>query len=324
MPTHDVQPLPAPPSALLAEVAAQCALPVAAELQTLCDEVRARFGDALVALLFYGSCLRSGDPSEGLVDLYAIVDDYSHAHASRLLSLANAWLPPNVFLLRTHTADGRLLQAKCAVLSLHDLEQGTACWFQSYLWGRFAQPSRLVHSRDAQVERRIQEALARAVIRLMNETLPCQPQSFDSEALWQHALALSYGSELRPEAADRPSQLVRHDLAHYRRLTQAAAPALTGMEPVAGETDRYRNRLPAAACRQNQRRWKLRRLQGRLLNLARLIKASFTFEQGVDYVVWKLQRHLGEPIEVTPRLRRYPLIFGWPLLWRLLKERRLR
>lgn len=316
-------PMPEPPTALLAEVAEQCAQPVAEELHTLCREVRTRFGDALVALLFYGSCLRNGDPTEGLVDLYAIVDSYSRAHSSRLLQMANAWLPPNVFLLQAHTADGRLLQAKCAVLSLRDLERGTACWFQNYLWGRFAQPSRLVYRRDAHVEQRIHEALAQAVITLLNQTLPCLPERFDSEALWQRALALSYGSELRPEAADRPAQLVRHDRVHYRRLTRAAALEIAGMEPIAGEVDAYRNRLSPAACRQNERRWKLRRLQGRLLNVARLVKAFFTFENGVDYVAWKLQRHLGQPIEITPRLRRFPLIFGWPLLWRLWKERRL-
>lgn len=315
--------LPIPPTALLAEVAEQCAQPVAEELHTLSREVHARFGDALSAVLFYGSCLRSGDPTEGLVDLYAIVDDYSTAHSSLLLRVANAWLPPNVFHLQTLTTDGRSLRAKCAVLSLRDLERGTACWFQSYLWGRFAQPSRLVYRRDEHVEQRIHRALARAAMTLIGQTLPCQPERFDSETLWQRALALSYGTELRPEAADRPTQLVRHDSAHYRRLTQAAVPAIAGMEPIAGETDAYRNLLSPAACRQNARRWRLRRVQGRILNVARLVKSFFTFENGVDYVVWKLERHLGQPIEITPRLRRFPLIFGWPLLWRLLKERRL-
>ncbi|ACO80555.1 hypothetical protein AvCA_44370 [Azotobacter vinelandii CA] len=324
MPIPDTQLLPAPPPALLAEVASQCALPVGEELQPLVAEVHTRFDDALVALLFYGSCLRGGDPGEGLVDLYAIVDDYSRAHPRALLRLANAWLPPNVLLLRTHAADGRILQAKCAVLSLDDLERGTALWFQSYLWGRFAQPARLIHCRDAPTERRVQAALARAVLTLLERTLPCLEARFDSETLWQRALTLSYSCELRPEAADRPALLVRHDREHYRRLTGAAAPALAGLEAVAGETDLYCNRLSAAACRQGRRRWRLRRLQGRLLNVVRLVKASFTFEQGVDYVVWKLQRHLGQPIEVSPRLRRHPLIFGWPLLWRLLRERRLR
>lgn len=318
-------PLPqtAPPAPLLAEVAQQCAQPVAKELHTLCQEVRSRFGDGLVALLFYGSCLRSGDPTEGLVDLYAVVDDYSHAHANRLLQMANAWLPPNVFLLQAHTEDKRILQAKCAVLSLKDLEQGTSSWFQSYLWGRFAQPSRLVYCRDGHVEQRIHRALAQAVITLLNQTLPCQSGQFDSQTLWQRALALSYGTELRPESANRPTQLAQHYKDYYRSLTRAAVPAITGLELVSGQTDTYRSQLPPGSCEENIKLWKLRRLQGRVLNVARLVKSFFTFENGVDYVVWKLERHLGEPIEITPRLRRFPLIFGWPLLWRLLKDRRL-
>jgi len=316
-------PLPVPPPALLAEIAGDCARPVAPELEVLCQAVQARFGDALEALLFYGSCLRTGDPGEGVVDLYAIVDDYARAYPGRLLRLANAWLPPNVFFLSAHTADGRVLQAKCAVLSLDDLERGTARWFQSYLWGRFAQPSRLLHCRDALVEERIRTALARAVLTLLGQALPCQSGDFDSATLWRRALALSYGCELRPESSDRPARLVEHDRDHYRRLTRTAVPALTGLEPIPDTPDRYRQRLSSAACRRSRRRWRLRRLQGRLLNLARLIKASFTFEQGADYLAWKLQRHLGQRIEISPRQRRHPLIFGWPLLWRLLKERRL-
>lgn len=316
------QPVP-PPPALLAEIAQQCALPVAEELNTLCDEVYNRFGNALVAILFYGSCLRSGDPTDGLVDLYAIVDDYSHAHSRRLLQIANAWLPPNVFLLQAKTKDGKALQAKCAVLSLQDLEQGTAFWFQSYLWGRFAQPSRLVYCRNEDSERRIHRALAQAVITLLNQAIPCRNEQFDSQSLWQQALALSYGTELRPESADRPTQLVRHYHEYYRDLTRAAAPAIAGLVPVSAEDDTYRSQLSPAVCERNGKQWKLRRLQGRVLNVLRLVKSFFTFENGVEYVVWKLERHLGEPIELTPRLRRFPLIFGWPLLWRLLKERRL-
>jgi hypothetical protein len=54
------------------------------------------------------------------------------------------------------------------------------------------------------------------------------------------------------------------------------------------------------------------------------MKAVLTFENGVDYIAWKLERHSGRQISVNDRLRRYPLLFGWPLLWRLLRERVLR
>lgn len=314
---------PVPPPALVEEIVRQTSIPVPAELQLLCDQLHSRFGEALVAVLFYGSCLRSADPAEGLVDLYAIVDDYRHAHGRRALRLANAWLPPNVSPLQAHTAGGQALQAKCAVLSLADLERGTALWFQSYLWGRFAQPSRLVYARDPHIERRIHLSLARAVVRFLSQTVPCQAARFDSQALWQSGLALSYATELRPEAADRPAQLAQHDQEHYRRVTRAAASVIEVMQAGTGGDD-YLNVAPAAVRQRMARRWKLRRIQGRTLNVLRLVKAVFTFENGVDYVAWKLQRHLGQPVEISPRVRRHPLIFGWPLLWRLLRQRRLR
>jgi len=316
-------PLPPNPSAaLVTEIRQQCELPVAPELQILCSGVRARFGDAVAAVLFHGSCLRSGDPGQGLVDLYVLVDSYASAYPSRVLRIANAWLPPNVFMLTTRAADGRPLQAKYAVLSLADFDAGCGRWFQCYVWGRFAQPSRLVYCRDDPVRNGVYWALAQAVVRLLRETLPLMPERFDGEAIWQRGLTLSYGTELRAEAPERPAQLVHRDIAYFNRLTAAAVPAVGDWRALAA--DHYCQQLPPAQRRRARRRWRLRRQQGRLLHMLRLMKSVLTFENGVDYLAWKLERHTGCAIDVTPRLRRHPLIFGWPILWRLLRQQRLR
>jgi hypothetical protein len=66
--------------------------------------------------------------------------------------------------------------------------------------------------------------------------------------------------------------------------------------------------------------WQLRRMQGKLLSLLRLMKATFTFQGGMDYIAWKLERHTGVPVEVSPKVRRHPLIYGWGLLWRLYRR----
>jgi hypothetical protein len=310
------------PPAVLAEIGQECGQQVAPELHLLSDRVRARFGDAAAAVLFYGSCLRSGDPGEGLVDLYVLVDRYADAYDSLVLRSANACLPPNVFMLQLRTDTGRTLQAKYAVLSLADFEAGTGRWFQSYVWGRFAQPSRLVYARDDSVRQRVHAALAQAALTLLREALPCAPDDFDAETIWRSGLALSYGTEMRPEALDRPAQLVQRNAAYFSRLTAAAAPAVDGMQMLAGGG--YRNALSSTQRRRGRHRWTLRRLQGRGLQVARLMKSVLTFENGIDYIAWKLERHTGHPVEVTPRLRRHPLIFGWPLLWRLLRQKRLR
>lgn len=311
-----------PPAALLENIGQDCSRPVAPELQLLSARVRERFGASTAAVLFYGACLRSGDPADGLVDLYVLVDRYAEAYPGVALRLANACLPPNVFMLQVRTASGRTLQAKYAVLSLADFEAGTTGWFQSYVWGRFAQPSRLVYSRDEAVRRRVIAALAQAVLRLLRQTLPCMADRFDPADIWRRGLSLSYGTEMRPEAADRPLRLAALHAPWFARLTALAAPAVADMPAMAPGV--YGNRLSPAARRRGLRQWRLRRLQGKLLQVLRLMKSAFTFDNGIDYLAWKLERHTGHPVKVTPRLRRHPLIFGWPLLWRLLRERRLR
>jgi hypothetical protein len=66
--------------------------------------------------------------------------------------------------------------------------------------------------------------------------------------------------------------------------------------------------------------WLLRRIQGKALSILRLVKALFTFEGGLDYVVWKLERHSGQAIVVPDRVRRLPLIHMWGFFWQLYRR----
>src|SRR5210317_2137440 len=104
-------------------------------LQALSDAACDLYGDSVRAVLFYGSCLRTGDVEDGLADLYLLVDEYSAAFKGRTLAFFNRLLPPNVFYLEI-PFQGRVLRAKYAILSLDDFRRGTEQWFHSYLWGR--------------------------------------------------------------------------------------------------------------------------------------------------------------------------------------------
>ena len=58
---------------------------------------------------------------------------------------------------------------------------------------------------------------------------------------------------------------------------------------------------------------------GKALSLARLVKGLATFDGAIDYIVWKLERHSGQHIEVPQRVRRRPWILVWTFafdLWR--------
>ncbi len=82
----------------------------------------------------------------------------------------------------------------------------------------------------------------------------------------------------------------------------------------------YRQRVSAGKRLANRCAWKLRSWQGKLLSVLRLLKATLTFEGGVDYILWKIERHSGVTVEVEPRLKRRPLLAMWVLSWRLYRK----
>ena len=68
--------------------------------------------------------------------------------------------------------------------------------------------------------------------------------------------------------------------------------------------------------------WAKRRRMGKPLNLLRLVKASTTFEGAARYAAWKIERHTGLPLEVTPLNERFPLLAAPRVLWALWRHRR--
>ena len=63
--------------------------------------------------------------------------------------------------------------------------------------------------------------------------------------------------------------------------------------------------------------WWLRRVLGKILSVKRLFKAAFTFNEPLQYLLWKIERHSGHYIEPSPLQLKHPLLFSWPLLWKL-------
>lgn len=311
------------PTQQLTDLIAECTPPTFSnELLALRDTLQEQYGDAVDAMLFYGSCLRSGNALDGLVDLYLVVDNYHSAYHKLVPALFNRLLAPNVYYLEIKV-NGSPVRTKYAVISLRDLERGTSMrWFHSYLWGRFSQPCGLLYSRNAETSRRVRELLAQAVLTFLTRTLPALPERLDNAAIWQQGLALSYQAELRVEKPERAIQLYESWEDHFRAITPLVMNELPFNIEQLQDASRllYRVRIPQRTRRLGRLGWLLRRLQGKFLSLLRLIKAAFTFQGGADYIIWKLQRHSGVPIEITPKMRRHPLIYGWSLVWRLYRR----
>jgi predicted nucleotidyltransferase len=310
------------PEAILNLVRCKAAQAPAAAIQSLMEAARARHGDAVQAILFYGSCLRSGDHRDGMVDLYVIVDRYRKAYRSRYWALLNKMLPPNVFYIETHSG-ARVVRAKYAILSMADLKRGTSHqWFHSYLWGRFAQPAALVYACSPQVADVVHRALSQAVLTFLGRVIPRLPARFSVEELWLKGLTLSYRTELRAERPEKMAALFHSAPDYYARVTDAALPALPfGVESV-GESDErlYRTRISSPVRLRSRLGWALRTLQGKVLTILRLLKGAFTFTGGLDYILWKIERHTGVTVEVPPKLEHHPILALCVLSWRLYRK----
>ncbi len=291
-------------------------------LRALVDALEQRFGDGLQAVVLYGSCLRSSNLLEGLVDLYALVEVTPRSEPRRWLRLAGRLLPPNVYYLEAPVGAERV-RCKYAVLSLVQFERGTGPgWFQSYLWGRFAQPVKVVWAKCPSVETRLEVAFLQAAETLLRRALPALPPEGSVESLWKGALALSYGTELRAERSGRAAELAGHGRDFYVAITRALLPrlgALLRLEERDG-TLFYHAEVAAQGRRLGSALWGLRRVQGKALSVARLIKGLFTFEGGLDYIAWKLSRHSGQQVEIPDKVRRRPLFHIWGMFWHLYRR----
>jgi hypothetical protein len=278
----------------------------------MAEAIRQRFGDAATAILFYGSCLRRPETQLGdsLLDFYVLVDDYRRAYPTALLAWANRLLPPNVFYCEM-VHEGTVLRAKYAVISQSQFERGTSPAAPNVsLWARFCQPTRLVWSRDPAAAAAAAAACSQAVLTMLAVAgaHPAKPAATLHEdkilQLWTAGFQKTYRAELRPEGEDRAAQIVATEAARYRQITPLAMAVLAERTPPD---------LAAAAWRRSQ-------LLGKLFNIARLAKAAFTFEGGLDYALWKIARHSGITVEVTDWQRRHPLLSAPGLAWRLYRR----
>jgi hypothetical protein len=280
---------------LRALVAEELSLPVDPRVREMAAAIASQHGAASRSVLFYGSCLREQQLDRLMLDFYLIVSDYGSAYHKRWLAIANRLIPPNVFYFE-HGG----LAAKYAVLSESDFRllngAGTA---SVSVWARFAQPSRLAWAADSVAHEQAIDAIAQA-----GPTLLAAAGRLEGEKpldWWRRAFALTYSAELRAERKGRGTSVVDVDRDRYERFSQ---PAIAAMSMITAR----------------QSSWTYRRAVGKALSIARLAKASLTFAGGADYIVWKINRHAGTEIRLSPWQRKHPLLAGISLLPRLLKS----
>ena len=246
-----------------------------------------RYGDDIDAIVLYGSYLRGN--AEAMPDLYVLLRQYPPL--PRLDRWLGSLLPPNVYVV----PDGEL-RAKVSVLLTRQLVGAVTADFHPYFWARFMQPCCLLHCRDDEIRGRLDYIALRSARRLL-DAMGSPDTLTTPAAYWRAALKRTYAAELRSERSVKYGEIYEANRAYYDALFDSRG---RGQDrPVL---------------------WRLRQAAGKTLSAARILKSVLTFDDPVGYMLWKLERHSGVRIEATERQRRHPLLFAWPLVWRLYRE----
>jgi len=306
-------------------IAGELAAPVAPAVSAFAAHL-AREGRSALAVLFYGSNLRSGD-LDGVLDFYLVVEHLHAWHGRALPAAANHWLPPNVSYHEWPQESGgerRTLRAKVAVLRLDQLQRGVrGQGLDTTLWARFAQPARLLWSRDASAAEATTKAIADAVATAARWAAVLGPAQGRASDYWDALFARTYAAELRVERKTRAASLVAHEPARYVAVLTAGWQR-AGLAWRADDDGRLAPAVDDTTRSAAAKDWSRRARWGKPLNLLRLTKSVFTFAGGADYVAWKVERHSGYRIPLTDWQRRHPLLAAPKVLFTLWRKRVIR
>jgi hypothetical protein len=320
--------------ALRAALARGLDRPAGADAEALAGHLARAFGSATAAVIHYGShAQQSGSGPDSAWDFFVIVDAYRPAYqalaAVRPRGFSPAWaaflnrlLPPNVLSVTAPDGDPPRL-AKCCVLSLRDLDRACSpAPADHFARARLFQHVELAWARDTNSRARVTAAVVSARSMTFAWGRPFLPARFDAATYARTLLEVSYAAEIRPEDDRRVDALMASQGGTMVPMFDALLGRLAAAGRLVREGDGYRDpRRPGALARAVARAW-----LGWSKTRATLRWAKYValYDDWLEYVVRKVERRSGVTLELTPRERRWPLLFLWPKLLRFLGRPRRR
>jgi len=275
---------------------------ISAFAQRLADEAGAQ------AVLFYGSNLRTGS-LEGVIDYYVLMPGEPETGLWPLVSYRE-W---------SHDAD--TLRAKIATMTLARFAE--ACrgeTLDTTIWARFVQPCALVFSRDEAARDAVLDALGQAARTAVRLAVAVGPEEGEEADYWRALFRSTYKAELRVEKPGRENSILEANAEHFSGLLPAAMTSEGISFAQAG--GRIAPQLASPQRRAILRWWSKRRRWGKALNIARLLRATQTFDGAGRYAAWKVERHTGVKVKLTPWREKHPILAAPQVLWQVWRAKR--
>lgn len=293
---------------LLSRIIRQLAVPVKREVAEFARSLAAERG--AVAVLFYGSNLRTGD-LDGVLDFYLLHDGGAEP---------KIW--PRVSYHECEV-DGVPLRAKAAQMTLQTFAKAASgASRDTTIWARFVQPSALIWAADEAAEEQVVQCLCLASQTAGKLAAALGPPSGMERDYWRALFQATYKAEFRVEKPGREEDILSKNAAHFDGLLPDALLA-AGVD-FETSNEAITPLLPKAEKTRVLGWWKRCQRFGKPLNLIRLAKATTTFEGAARYAAWKIERHTGQPMKVGPLAERFPLLAAPSALAALWQHRRSR
>ena len=282
-------------------------IPAVRDVAALLAEGLAEEPGETAAVLFYGSNLRTG-ATEGVLDFYVLTAGPPER---------GMW--PTVSY-REFDLHGETLRAKIATMRLATFAKAAAAQtLDTTIWTRFVQPSALVWLRDPGTATQVAEAIAEAAKSAARFAAALGPATGTADDYWRALFRQTYAAELRVERKGREGQILGFDPGRYAELLPLAWTA----DGIAfrDEAGMLKPELAPARRRALLQAWTHRRRAGKPLNIARLVRAAFTFEGAARYGLWKVERHTGVAVPLTPWREKHPILAAPGVFWRVWRAR---
>jgi hypothetical protein len=320
-----------PPDALRAAVRARV-LPASpdAGAREAARAVEERSGHAPRAIVFFGSRKTQARPDAwSAYDLFVIVDRYRPFYDAlrrsgalrrpgALVSALNRPLPPNQIGI---TLGEGVARAKCAVVSTAAFQRETSARRRDHFFlGRLCQQTEVVSGADDDTRERVVDALASAHALTYTWVRPWLPRRFDVATFCRTFLRVSYAAEIRPEPDGRADALWEAQRGYLEPVYGVLLSELHASGAlVLHEPGTYGLARPASGGERLRLSAYFWRSKARAT--LRWAKYVVTFEDWLEFILRKATRHSGQKIELTPRERRFPLVFLWPRVFRYLRHK---
>jgi len=295
-----------------ARIAAALAAPVAEQVRAFAMKLATDAG--ALAVLFYGSNLRTGS-LEGVLDYYLLMPGEPEK---------GIWPRVSYHEWCSDGADGEHeLRAKVATMTLAKFRQAAAGELvDTTIWARFVQPSALIWSADKAASTAMHGAIADAAITAARLAAVLGPEKGPADAFWTALFRATYRAEFRVEKPGRERDILSVNAAHFEGLLPLAL-AAAGIAFDQDDALISPDISPAERGRV-MRWWAKRRRLGKPLNLIRLVRASTTFDGAARYAAWKIERHTGVQVKLTPWRERHPVLAAPAVLLAVWREKRRR